>query len=759
MPASRIRRFLPLALFYSVLSLACTQLSLLNYLGYEFSVLIALVGSCAAGLLTVSAVRSGYAAATDNVDIRLRSARRSLGRAMITSVGLLILPFVIMIGNSFFVKNCSILEGIGFFLLLALVSTIFSCCVAFFLALLYRQARTLFVLFVAATVLYAIALGYFTPAIFSYNPFFGYFPGLSYDEVVSLSRSLVTYRLCTLTLGAIFVWLGFLVVRYVPRGGSFSRKTFSLIETLVWPRHLWITLLVTVCGGLLYGYRCDLGFETTNSYLRQSLGSTHTTKHFVIRYAPQSFSGEEIQRLGVEHEFQLHQIMEEFALRRTDVIESFVYPSSDVKRRLIGAGTTNIAKPWSNQMHLTRDALESSLKHEMVHVVAGVFGRPIIRASLSTGLVEGLAMAVDRGWGNRTVHQYAAALHRFKLAPDITGLMSLAGFASHAPSVSYVLAGSFCRYLIDRYGIRTMLLVYQSEDYRGVYGRSLEELVTEWRGYLGRTPVKETERGLVDALFRKPPIFDRVCARVIARKNAEARRAFARGEYALAESLYYVSHVEADGYAAFAGYLGSAFYREQFDTVAAAYQNVILNSKHPLQYLPLYLRVGDALWAEGDVRSAEELYRSVREVNLSGRSAEAATLRLLLLKDRQHHDQFLRLVSSTMPDSLRVVVLDSVLSRDPEHRAAAYMKARFLQRMRKYEDAVTLFRSVDLTEADGLLQAMRFRRTGIMLYHLAKYDQAKASFWSSLNYDASDMARYRMEEWIERCEWAAGYDR
>jgi tetratricopeptide (TPR) repeat protein len=753
MPLSAIRRLFFPAILYAVISLVCTQIPLLNYLGYEFSVVVASAASCVTAVMTIRILRKTYAAGSDDAGERTRSALTSLRTAMTQCIGLLVIPVVIMAGNAFFVKNCSLLEGVGFYLLLVPVSTLFACGASFFLAVQYRRATLIFFLFLAATLLYALGLGYFTPAIFSYNLFYGYFPGLTYDEVVSLSWTLVLFRFLTVVFGGLCVLLGVLVARHLPPGGNAWRRTFMLGEVLVRPRYRWLSLLAVLGIGLLYAYRCELGFETTNGYLRKELAGTFTTRHFVIHYAVGSITEDKIAQLGAEHEFQLQQIMEEFALRRTDPLESFVYPSTDSKRRLIGAGTTSIAKPWSRQIHITRDALWGSLKHEMVHVVAGVFGRPVIRASMSTGLVEGLATAVARGWGNRTLHQYAAALHKFGLAPDITTLMSFAGFASQAPSVSYILAGSFCRYLIDRYGIRKIVLLYQSEDYSGVYGRTLERLVSEWQRYLERLRVSNSERGVVDALFRDPPIFEKVCARVVAERNAGARRAFAQGEYVLAESLYQVSYREAGGYGAFAGYLSSAYVLGRFDSIIASYERVVVGSTRPLQYLPLFLIAADAFWIKGETERATTLYESVRRMRIANSSAETAALRLMALRRSRNGPPLPALLHSLATDSIRFSVLDSLAKRDPANLSAAYLRGVILQRMGNHNAALQTFRDIELVGNDSLLQALRLRRMGVALFYMKQYDDAKSEFWSSLNFDNGPMVRYRVEEWIDRCEW------
>ena len=129
--------------------------------------------------------------------------------------------------------------------------------------------------------------------------------------------------------------------------------------------------------------------------------------------------------------------------------------------------------------------------------------------------------------------------------------------------------------------------------------------------------MSDSERGVVDVLFRDPPIFEKVCARVVAERNGRARRAYVRGEYALAESLYQVSYREAGGYGSFAGYLGSAYTLGRFDSIVTSYEGVVVRSGRPLQYLPFFLTIGDAFWIAGETERAGMLFESVRTANIT----------------------------------------------------------------------------------------------------------------------------------------------
>jgi hypothetical protein len=224
-------------------------------------------------------------------------------------------------------------------------------------------------------------------------------------------------------------------------------------------------------------------------------------------------------------------------------------------------------------------------------------------------------------------------MRKFGVMPEIEPLMLLTGFAAQASSVSYVVCGSFCRYLIDRYGMRKMMQVYRTGDYNLTYGSSLQRLIIEWQGFLDRIEVSDGDKDAVDVIFRRPAIFQKVCARVIAERNSEARKKYERKEYASAAKLYHESYVEGKGYESLSGYLSSALHAGQADHVASMLDSVILKDPTPTQYLLLFLTIGDAYWAMEDVPKAVGLYARVRQADLSDWINESSSLRRMAALD------------------------------------------------------------------------------------------------------------------------------
>jgi len=438
------RRTVVAASLYVLASLVCTRIPLLNYLGYEFSTVIAVLGSLIAGFSTIALVKTAYRGMKGSPTVGPGATMRFFGKALSSNLLLLCFPLSIAALNGFFVRNCSVAEGLSFFALIPVVSVIFSSCLGLLCAVHYRHARGAFVALLLVSLMYDAALGYVTPAIYSYNFFYGYFPGITYDEVLTLDRTLVLFRMLTLLTGLLLWWFARLILYNIPVELPGWKKGVKLLELFLQREQRLLMTPIVVIITLLYLYRCSLGFESTASFIQQELGSSYRTGHFIIYYARGSYSDEEIRRVGAEHEFRLKQILEAFSLQRYGQIDSYIYPSFESKRRLIGAGVTNIAKPWRNEIHLTQQTLDGTLKHELIHVVAGRFGVPVVRASLTPGLIEGVAMAVDWDWGHRTLHQYSSAMRQSGIAPDIRALMTITGFARQASSVSSAQS-SCCR--------------------------------------------------------------------------------------------------------------------------------------------------------------------------------------------------------------------------------------------------------------------------------------------------------------------------
>ncbi|PID39412.1 MAG: hypothetical protein CSA65_09565 [Proteobacteria bacterium] len=535
------------ALLIAVASGLCF-VPLFNVLGYEFCLLLGLVASVAGAHLGARLVAIAREAdeslllATHSPHAVLASL---LGRAVLSLWSLLTLPLAIIALNALRVRNCDLAEGLAFFAMMPIVSAAIAACVGVLwgLALPHSWLATL-----AAwmTVLVSLAWGvyrfYAEPAVFGYDPFAGYFPGTLYDEDIAIRAPFYWSRLQQLCwLGAALLIaprrldVGALRLRLAPPRVGLHQAS-GVGERFVATLPIGALLIGAIT---LTAYRAELGYAVDAEQIHRDLGAVRYTRHFEIVHSAQ-LSRDEVNRLAEDHELRYAQLSAVFGAgpRR---IRSYIFTDAEQKRRLMGAARVYIAKPWRREVYLQEQGFPHRvLKHELAHVFAGRFGDPLFRVSFrwrsgplglpvphfNVGLIEGVAVAADwRSSGELDGHQRAAALFALKLAPPIEGLFGL-GFLAQAGSRAYALAGSFCRYLLDRYGMAKLGAVYRSAgDFRRVYGKPLGTLIAEWRAFIAKVKVPPAQLALAAARYRRPSILRRVCAHEIANLLGEVRAA------------------------------------------------------------------------------------------------------------------------------------------------------------------------------------------------------------------------------------------
>ena len=124
----------------------------------------------------------------------------------------------------------------------------------------------------------------------------------------------------------------------------------------------------------------------------------------------------------------------------------------------------------------------SALLHEIVHIYAPNNNR---------FLAEGLAVYLHtRLAGNPAFPNFGEDLRRLA-ARRLSGVKSLEALnrvRTPRPlgtvvdeETAYAFAGSFVRFLIERYGLAMFRSLYESENYGKVYGKSIDALEKEWR--------------------------------------------------------------------------------------------------------------------------------------------------------------------------------------------------------------------------------------------------------------------------------------
>ena len=747
----RLRSVQTAALLYFLIAGGLTQVPLFNYVGYEFSAVMTIPAAFISGLLTVSFIRRHI-----HQPLSRRKYLLVLAHYGIVNFVLLFIPLAVMSANAFAVKNCSFVRGLMYYGLLPVVTMIFSISFSAAVGTLFRHAKVIIVIVFLAILSHILLLTYTGPQLFAYNFILGFFPGITYDETLSDVSTLLLYRELTLIASLLCITIFFLSVRMLWPDYKFHENV-QAFRIRKGDAVLYGAAIVC-CVVLGYGHfeQDVLGFKYSAEDIQRELGGRGATTHFVLYYEQSTLTENEVQILKAEAEYNYGVVAARLkeSLLPGEKISIYLYPSGGSKHHFIGTATTNIAKPWLREIHLTLDSFGETFRHELVHTLAAKIGLPIIHASARMGLNEGLATAIDWNWGEFSPHEYSAALQREKLLGDPEELFAYTGFATQQSSYAYIVTGSFSRYLIDRFGIKSFKEVFPSAHFVQSYGVPLASLIADWENFLRTVDASPLPRETIMTLFAQQSIFRKTCARVTAERNAKAVQAIRVKDYVEAESEFSASFEDTQTAFALRGLYLSLLAGKKYSSVIESYN--ALDERSMLRYNPAILFLyADALWLQGDALSSLEVFRRIEEMRYSEAYTESAALRRMIVREPRLNQRLREYFYGGAVDSIRSSIIVDLLRSADSRTVARYLHADECFRAKKFAEAGGDYSTIAPTFSDRELSYLCAMNAARALYRAGKFENAKGMFWQAQNFAPSSTNVKQIDEWIERCDAVA----
>lgn len=226
-------------------------------------------------------------------------------------------------------------------------------------------------------------------------------------------------------------------------------------------------------------------------------------------------------------------------------IESYLYGHPWQKKKLVGAKFTSYVPVWlrQDQLHIARQQLAGSLKHELVHVMAKEFGNTLLNASWSIGLIEGLAVALSPDASpNSTIDQIVVSEKPYPTAAEMEQALSLLGFYGGRSSVNYTTAGSFVSFLLENYPVQKFKAAYRTGDVAGAFDIPIDKLVENWHRNLDTVTADSLDEETARRLFSLPSLFEKQCPHVLSELAFNLDRyLFFRAEK---DTAQYLGHLE-----------------------------------------------------------------------------------------------------------------------------------------------------------------------------------------------------------------------
>ena len=505
----------------------------------------------------------------------------------------------------------------------------------------------------------------------------------------------------------------------------------------------------------------ELGLEMTDAALREALGGERESPHFRLIHS-RGMPREDVERVLRDAEFrhfQLTPLLGE-APEPGSRITLWLYRSDEEKARLVGAGSTQFAKPWRREIHLSaRDFPHPVLKHELAHVLAAPSGAsPFdVTARLfglwpQMGIIEGMAVAADAPiTGELTLHQWAAGMRRQKLAPDMRTILGPEGFYAAAPGRAYTLAGSFLLHLADVHGAEKLRALYRHGDFQGTYGRSIDALVTEWEKDLDARPLAPEVLDRAFARFREGALYTRTCGREVARLQEEARqtsRSDPEEALRLVQRAGALQPEEPSFALAEARLLRELDHLPQADRVLTSLAGRVKG--HRALEGQVALARADLALAGNQLNEAASFLETVIATAPSPELVRTALVKQKAVANADVRPAITRYFEDTRED-LRLWQLERALEHDPGVAELHYLLGRRLTQAGAPRDALP---HLDRALALGLPEAIRRETLRLVLeahYRAGDCDGVRAV--SGTLPDLGEAFRVEADTWVERCDF------
>ena len=746
----------------ALLALGLAVVPLFNVLGYEFSTVFCVFVTISAGTIALRRLNDGtfVLGAQSPAEVYVGT----LWRASVPIWA----PLAIILLNGLRVRNCDVPVGLALYFLLPVFSVAVVVALVVWTAALVRRPLLRWIgYFTLILVSVSAALWHLAtePAIYAYHMTIGYFAGSIYDEALALPDGLLPFRLyCLAIITLILAGLELAVRR--ARGERLGGAAIVLV-------------VAVVVAGTIYSQRFELRIESSREAIVEALGGQAESEHFVIYYSlADSEVADAIDAVVADHEYRWSQMVDYFGVEPETPVFSFIYSSQSQKADYMGAGRTLIAKPWLREMHITYDGVgDGHLAHELAHIFTEPFGAGPLslagdgRFSIDMGLIEGAATAAAWDGSELTYHGWSAAMYRLDLAPDLVDVIGAGGFWSSYSHTVYTLMGSFCRWLVDEYGMERFREVYGSGDFHLVYGQDIASLVASWRGFLDSILLPEPALEKAEYRYNRPSIFGKPCARSLADRESQAQDlARARRYDDAVECLESVIEDDPDNMRYL---LRLAMYEHQAGDLvqATADANAVAERAEAGRVLQAQAHelLGDIEWSHGRTRRATNEYRAVLTEPISDDDARRVWVKTTALEEGTIADTVYSYLLATPPiprDAMTLLLAEEEVRTGSD--ILAYLLGLRLFNARDYEGAVSYldraiagFETRDPSDQGlaSVLRRARFRRAQ-SLYLLGEWDAAEDAFdgLATAGDALIDAFAAEAEDWVRRCRWAATGD-
>lgn len=569
-----------------VINIILINLPLANSLGYEFSVINSIVIFFISGILFIYQLKKK--SSTNHIVELIHQNKKYLTL-------LIFVPFLIGLFSTLIQTNCPFSDGIKFYAVITIPTIFFGAVTGYFCyAVFPRKPSLFFILIYIVLLLTPIIEIYFYPQIYFYNEIIGFFPGTIYDEGLSVDKYLIAFRIFNIIL-----FLSIFCLSKIKMERKISRL------------QLFVSVIILFLGfTLLKPY---LQFSTNYGSLKKNLNQIISTENFEI-YHNQNFSKtkSEEKYLGFLHEYFLEEIEKTLDVKQREKINSYIFGTKEQKRKLFGSGNADVAKPWLGDIYINFENFDKTLKHELIHVIAKKFGVTIFKVAdkINPSIIEGLAMAIENNFDGNSIHSMAKRAYQAGYKYSIEKLFTGLNFFSQTSTISYVYAGSFIKYLGDKYGIEKIKKLYGDIDFQKLFSKNINSLATEYEAFIKSYSIV-FNKYQAQLYFGGSTIFKKYCPRMAASDTKKGWNEFSNKNFATALKIFEKVYAYSGSYNALVGIINCYLSTKRSSEALQILNNEFKNFVKSPYYFALELLRGDICIKSNNISDAFTAYDSL----------------------------------------------------------------------------------------------------------------------------------------------------
>jgi tetratricopeptide (TPR) repeat protein len=600
-PLSFNRSFYWTGLIILIVNLFLLRLPLTSTFGYEFAAVNGLVLVIISGLFTLFSISK---------------ADHRFFNLIINQLLFVLLPLAVTIINSLLTMFCSFWDGLFFYVLIVITSSLFGSSLAFLIDFIVnRFKKTIFMFTIFVIALIPIFEIYFLPQVYFYSPLIGFFPGNIYDEGLSPDLKLFFHQFIIIAFSISIIYI--------------LIKKKDLIDKHKW-KFISILTLIVIIFQFISPY---LGFTTTFSKLESILPKKVQSEYITLHY--DKIDSSEAKFIALNQEFYFEELTASLKTKPSKNIDVYLFNNRLQKKELFGAGNADVAKPWQYAIYISADSWEHTLKHELVHVFSAEFGTgPFKLASrFNPALIEGMAEAIEGTTDFISLMDFTALAYNHNYKIELNSLFSGLNFFKSGSSLAYTYSGAFIQFVIEKYGIEKVKIFYADGDFNSVFSSDLN-LVQK----LFQNKLKATQFGnqaMADYYFGRLSILQKVCPRYISDRLGDAYEYLSIGKLDDAESLFNEINDKTINYSAIVGLSEIFLKKTKYQKAIKIIQDNLNQFNGTPYYHNLIFRLGDLYASNQQIDSSLLCFNKLVDANPNHVLNYLSSTRISLLQENK----------------------------------------------------------------------------------------------------------------------------